>query len=410
MLFLQKLVFIVHNALQTSCEAAVASAAFDIVENTNKWTVSPILLTFPTPVADIEPSHVFATVDVVWMGKVERLEQSGRHLGALDNSAALHQEVSRVASCALETAAATFEHQESAHGAHHAAADSAAVCQEGPDLFLIAGTSAAAYKRHELSADVNASDGSAAMRHKKSHIAHCVVDTSAATHTREHQELPRLVHCTAGDSAALRQEAHVSAATAKRQEMSCLSVPFDILATNNSPVPEWRGSSRALGCEFGDGTYLRNCQSNLLVAGTGPILATEDKVAETVDCTTLNLAAGVDTGPCKMEGLCAVDNSVAKANQNWFEMDDWNDLLEAEDQLGPLPVSWNRSSSRTSRSDFVLPTIEYGKSLGREVFEFLRGRELEDMLEIVAKMDEQISINVRAGPEGPMWHSTYNME
>ncbi|KAF7359949.1 hypothetical protein MVEN_00721600 [Mycena venus] len=237
MFFLQKLVFIVHNTLQTSCEAAVAGAAFNDIEDTDLWTVSPFLLTFPTPVTDIKPSHVFATVDVVWMGKVERLEQSGRHLGALDNSAALRQEVSCVASCALETSAATFERQESARSAHHAAGGSAAVRQEGPDLFLIAGTSAAIHKRHEPSSAVNTIDGSAAMRHEKSRVAHCAVDTSAASHTRERQELPHLTHCVAGDLAALRQGAYVSAATAKRQEMSCLSAAFDISAADNSPVP-----------------------------------------------------------------------------------------------------------------------------------------------------------------------------
>ncbi|KAF7341426.1 hypothetical protein MVEN_01879700 [Mycena venus] len=330
------------------------------------------------------------------MGKVERLEQSGRHLGALDNSAALRQEVSRVASCALGTSAATLERQESARSAHHAAGGSAAVRQEGPDLFLIAGTSAAIHKRHEPSGDVNTIDGSAAMRHETSRVAHCAVDISAATHTQERQELLRLVHCAAGDSAALRQEASVSAAAAERQEMSCLSAAFDISAADNSPVPEWPGNSRALGGEFGDGTYLRNCQSNRLVTGTVPTLTTEDKVAEAVDCATLHLAAGVDAGPREMEGVRTVDNSGAKLNQNWFEMADWNELLEAEDQLGPLPLSWSQSSSRTSRSDFVLPAIGYGKSLGREVFEFLKGRELEDMSEIIAKMDERRWMGIRS--------------
>jgi hypothetical protein len=42
-----------------------------------------------------------------------------------------------------------------------------------------------------------------------------------------------------------------------------------------------------------------------------------------------------------------------------------------------------------AQSDLDLPNIQYGKSLLSEVFEFLKGRKLEDVSKIITKMDEQ---------------------
>ncbi|KAJ7873612.1 hypothetical protein B0H14DRAFT_3438178 [Mycena olivaceomarginata] len=104
------MVFIVHNIIQTSSEATVIGAAFDGIEDTNPWTdsVSPSLLTFPTPDAELNLSHLFAMVDVVWMGDAERLEMS-RSAETLDNSAAERLEMS--ASC-IDNSAAKLEHLE----------------------------------------------------------------------------------------------------------------------------------------------------------------------------------------------------------------------------------------------------------------------------------------------------------
>ncbi|KAJ7788638.1 hypothetical protein B0H14DRAFT_3503988 [Mycena olivaceomarginata] len=104
------MVFIVHNIIQTSSEATVIGAAFDGIEDTNPWTdsVSLSLLTFPTPDAELNLSHLFAMVDVVWMGNSERLEMS-RSAETLDNSAAERLEMS--ASC-IDNSAAKLEHLE----------------------------------------------------------------------------------------------------------------------------------------------------------------------------------------------------------------------------------------------------------------------------------------------------------
>ncbi|KAJ7301410.1 hypothetical protein DFH08DRAFT_827606 [Mycena albidolilacea] len=97
-------------AALTSSEATVIGAAFDSVEDTNLWTdsVSFSLLTFPTPDTELNLSHLFAMVDVVWMRDAERLEMS-RSAETLDNSAAECLEMS--ASC-IDNLAAKLEHLE----------------------------------------------------------------------------------------------------------------------------------------------------------------------------------------------------------------------------------------------------------------------------------------------------------
>ncbi|KAJ7321086.1 hypothetical protein DFH08DRAFT_1086012 [Mycena albidolilacea] len=94
----------------TSSEATVIGAVFDGIEDTNPWTdsVSLSLLTFPTPDAELNLSHLFAMVDVVWMGDAKRLEMSGS-AETLDNSAAERLEMS--ASC-IDNSAAKLEHLE----------------------------------------------------------------------------------------------------------------------------------------------------------------------------------------------------------------------------------------------------------------------------------------------------------
>jgi hypothetical protein len=57
-------------------------------------------------------------------------------------------------------------------------------------------------------------------------------------------------------------------------------------------------------------------------------------------------------------------------------MADWNNLLNAEDQLGPLP-SWNSSGSAVN--EITLPVMECGNSLMTDILESMDQRESEDV-------------------------------
>jgi hypothetical protein len=72
-----------------------------------------------------------------------------------------------------------------------------------------------------------------------------------------------------------------------------------------------------------------------------------DKLTKAIVSIALTLAAGVDTGSGKMEGVYAVHNSAMKFSQN-FEMVDWNNLLETEEQVGPIPLCCTARITRKS--------------------------------------------------------------
>lgn len=272
------MVFIVHNIIQTSCEVAVTVEASDSVEDTNPWTdsVSLSLLTFPTPVADLDPSHLFAMVDVVWMGSVERLEMPS--LRAFDNSAAKRLEMSRSFLGALDASA-----------------------------------------------------------------ANCL-------------------------------------------EMSGLAT-IDNSATCSEPIGQICHSC-ALSCdEFGNAAHLQDFRSKQLAAESAPTLVVYPKVADAVTGHNSDVAptlvAGVDAGPGEMEGAYTINNSGTKLIQNCFAMDDWNDLLETEDQLGPLPSLWTMSRLETASTERILPHIGYGASLMTEILNDLEQSSNENIHRIV---------------------------
>jgi hypothetical protein len=131
----------------------------------------------------------------------------------------------------------------------------------------------------------------------------------------------------------------------------------NVLADDNICVGQL--NSPTVCDEFGGETDLNDCRSKELAADSVPTLVPEPKVVETERCVALILAVGVDTGTAEMAGASTVNNSEAKLNQNYFPMEDWNDLLESEDQLGPLP-SWTHSQSSTAGHEFGLPSFEYG--------------------------------------------------
>jgi hypothetical protein len=253
-----RIVFIVHNIIQTSSEATVIGAAFDGIEDTNPWTdsVSLSLLTFPTPDAELNLSHLFAMGDVVWMGDAERLEMS-RSAETLDNSAAERLEMSALC---IDNLAAKLEHL-------------------------------------EMSLSFEVLENSVAMRLEMSGPGSGTIDNSAA----------------------------------------------------------WQ-----------------------LAAGSAPTLVVSDKVAETANgsdgCVVQILVAGVDVGPGEMKGAHAVNNCGQKFNENYSTMGDWNDLLNAEDQLGLLP-SWNSSGSAVN--EITLPVMECGNSLMTDILESMDQRESE---------------------------------
>ncbi|KAJ7618339.1 hypothetical protein DFH06DRAFT_1342613 [Mycena polygramma] len=294
--------FIEFNALQISAEAAVAGVAFDDVEDTDPWndgTVSVVLgfglaidgfddtnpwkdcvslssIIPPTPVAELDLSLSFVTVDAVWMGDIECLEVSASRVDASD------------VEC-LEVSASCVD------------------------------ASAAELERLEMSRSDETLDNSAAERLEVSTLC---VDASAAE--LERLEMPGLR--TVDNSAA--------------RDLRLSKVLTEDLPTGG------RISSGAPRGEYREGTYLPNCRSKLLAAEPAPTLANWDKVAETrssmYSCRARVLVAGVDAGPGDMEGAHIVNNSGQKINENYFTMEDWNELLNTEDQLGPLP-SWKSS-------------------------------------------------------------------
>ncbi|KAF8197271.1 hypothetical protein K438DRAFT_2119790 [Mycena galopus ATCC 62051] len=287
MFFLQKILSIVHNIVQTSNEAAVAGAAFDNVEDTNDGTlgsVSPFLLTFPTPVADFEPSQLFATVDVVWIEDVEHL---------------------------------------------------AMACSSGTSAFDIP-------RQCEMSNGHGVLDKSDAVGHE--------VRTSVGIPERH---VSPCVNCARVDAAAMRLEGYALAANSR------LSVEL----------------------VDGDETYLRDCRSQGLAVNTAPTLVNSDKAAEAVGgyCSRASVpVAGIDTEPGKMEGANSVGNFDNVPNR-CFKMEDWNSLIDDEDQLGPLPSSWNLLSINNK---FTLPPCVYGASLMADIFGSLAESQNEDIQEV----------------------------
>ncbi|KAJ7609727.1 hypothetical protein DFH06DRAFT_1484394 [Mycena polygramma] len=294
------MVFIACNNVKTSSEVAVTGVAFDDLEDTNPWIdcqctspkgvyidgfddtnpwtdcVSLSSQMFPTPIAKLDLSPLSGTVDVVWMGNVERLEVSA---SCVDASAVESLEVSTV-------------------------------CVDA---------SAVEFKRLEMSRSAETLDNSAAERLEMSGLA--TVDNSAAYDSRSSRLL------TDGGMA-----------------FSC-----------------------AFCGELGLGTYLPKCRSKRLAAGPAPTLVKSDKVAEAVNGSDSRVAriltAGVETGPGETEGAHTLNRSGKDMNQNYFAMD-WNDLLDTEDQLGPLPC-WISSATMLPpgyNGKDTLPVVEYGHS------------------------------------------------
>ncbi|KAF8197308.1 hypothetical protein K438DRAFT_2119892 [Mycena galopus ATCC 62051] len=159
------------------------------------------------------------------------------------------------------------------------------------------------------------------------------------------------VNCARVDAAAMRLEGYASAANSR------LSIELT----------------------DGDETYLRDCRSQGLAANTAPTLVNSDKAAEAVGgyCsrTSVPLVAGADGGPGKMEGANSVGNFNNVPNQ-CFKMEDWNSLIDDEDQLGPLPSSWNLLSMNKK---FALPPCVYGASLMADIFGSLAESQNEDI-------------------------------
>ncbi|KAJ7864552.1 hypothetical protein B0H13DRAFT_1899101 [Mycena leptocephala] len=258
---------------QTSPEAAVIGAALD----------AGIQDTSRGMVSSIPPTFPTHFADrarsriVVWMEKelfiVERLEMSGTARGTVDNSAAERLEMSAPLGC-VDNSAAIVQGLEMSSSSHGTVDNSAAECLEMP------------------CPSPGALDNSA------------VVDT-------------RLSDRLTGDGRGC-------------VALSTGPILGWILNEGRVPVAENHG------CGY----------CNTIVHGIGtleipaPTSSALNEAAEAINgkkcCEAPDLAAGVDTGPGSTEGAFLSPHSV-KTGQNCVAMPDWNELLEFEDQLGPLP-------------------------------------------------------------------------
>ncbi|KAJ7607831.1 hypothetical protein DFH06DRAFT_1347271 [Mycena polygramma] len=295
------MVFIEFNALQTSSEAAVAGVAFDTVEDTNPWndgTVS-VVLGFGLAIDGFDDTNPWK--DCVSLSSTN----SPTPITELDLSP-LFGTVDAVwmgdIEC-LEVFASRVDTSD----------------VERLEVSASCVDASAELERLEMSRSAETLDNSAAERLEESTLC---VDASAAE--LERLEMPGL--WTVDNSAAC---------DLRLRKLLADDLPVGGRICSGAP----RGEQR-------QGTYLPHCRSKLLAAESAPTLANWDKVAETrssmYSCRARVLVAGVDAGPGDMEGAHIVNNSGQKINENYFTMEDWNELLNTEDQLGPLP-SWKSS-------------------------------------------------------------------
>ncbi|KAJ7648370.1 hypothetical protein DFH06DRAFT_1424007, partial [Mycena polygramma] len=291
------MVFIEFNVLQTSSEAAVAGVAFDDVEDTNPWndgTLS-VVLGFGLAIDGFDDTNPWkdcvSLSSTVSPTRITELDLSPS-FGTVDAVWMGDIECLEVSASRVDT--------------------SDVECLEVSASCVDA---SAELERLEMSRSAETLDNSAAERLEVSTLC---VDASAAE--LERLEMPGL--WTVDNSAAC---------DLRLRKLLADDLPVGGRICSGAP----RGEQR-------QGTYLPHCRSKLLAAESAPTLTKWDKVAEArssvYSCRARVLVAGVDAGPGETEGAHIVNNSVQKFNENCFAMEDWNDLLNTEDQLGPLPL------------------------------------------------------------------------
>src|ERR1700761_9734727 len=316
------MLFIAQN-LRTSLEAAVTGASLRVgVGSTTSSMGGTIPICFPASVTKSGPSRrLIVNCDMARMGDGIDSRTPAPATGY-------------VIGPPFENGGTTMEGVSTAS----TQPDIAALRREVLGPASISDTSGAPMERHRSSRPTVCGRGDAAAMHHE-------VQTSAA-HGKRHES--SRIHCALDDSAAGPKRLEMSGlpvddSAAEHLEMSGLVTVDDSAAVYSrwsrelaDGMPVGQLVSHAVCGELGDGTYLPKCWSTLLAAQVAPTLVMVDKAAKAVAPT---LVAGVDAGPGEMEGACVIHDSEIKFNQN-FDMVDWNDLLEAEDQLGPIPSCW----------------------------------------------------------------------
>ncbi|KAJ7814793.1 hypothetical protein B0H13DRAFT_2683992, partial [Mycena leptocephala] len=301
---------------QTSPEAAVIGAALDAgIQDTSRGMVSSIPPTFPTHFADRARSRI-----VVWMGKelfiVERLEMSGTARGTVDNSAAERLEMSAPLGC-VDNSAAIVQGLEMSSSSHGTVDNSAAECLEMSASPGCVDNSATIIQGLEMSSSHGTVDNSAAERLEMPCPSPGALDNSAVVDTRSSDRLT-------GDG---------------RGSVALSTGPISGRIPDEGRVPVAENH----GCGYCN-TIVHGNHLDCLGTGTleipAPTSSVLNEAAEAINgkrCREApDLAAGVDTGPGSTEGAFLNPHSV-KTSQNCVAMLDWNELLEFEDQLGPLP-------------------------------------------------------------------------
>ncbi|KAJ7662732.1 hypothetical protein DFH06DRAFT_1325084 [Mycena polygramma] len=276
------MVFIESNAIQTSSEVAVTGAAFDDLEDTNPW------------------------IDC------RCISPKGVYIDGFDDTNPWTDCVS-LSSQNFPTPITKL------------------------DLSPVFGTVDAVWMGNErLEVSAFCVDASAA---ESLEVSTLCVDASAVVERLEMSRSPETLDNSAAERLEMSGLRTVDNSAARDLRLSKV-------LTEDLPTGGRISSSGAARGEYREGTYLPNCRSKLLAAEPAPTLANWDKVAETrssmYSCRARVLVAGVDAGPGDMEGAHIVNNSGQKINENYFTMEDWNELLNTEDQLGPLP-SWKSS-------------------------------------------------------------------
>ncbi|KAJ7207445.1 hypothetical protein GGX14DRAFT_567397 [Mycena pura] len=359
------MLFIAQN-LRTSLEAAVTGASLrGGVGSTTSWMVGTIPICFPASVIESGPSRrLLVNCDMARMGEGIDSRTPAPVTGYVIGTPS-------------ENGGTAMEGVSTASAQPHATSrEIAALRHEVSDLALISDTSVAPMERHGSSRPTVCGRGdSAARRHE--------VQTSAA-HEKRHES--SRIHCALDDSAAnpkrLESGLPVDNSAAERLEMSSLETVDDSAAIHSrwsrelaDGMPVGQLISRAVCGELGDGTYLPKCWSTTLAATVARTLVMVDKAAEAV-APNLPVVAGVDAGPGKTEGAYVIHDSGIKLKQK-FDMVDWNDLLEIEDQLGPIPSCWTGPMTGADSQKFELPILEYGSSLTDDIVKCMQRQGLE---------------------------------
>ncbi|KAJ7191587.1 hypothetical protein GGX14DRAFT_407099 [Mycena pura] len=326
------------------------------VGSTTSWMVGTIPICFPASVIESGPSRrLLVNCDMARMGEGIDSRTPAPVTGYVIGTPS-------------ENGGTAMEGVSTASAQPHATSrEIAALRHEVSDPALISDTLVAPMERHGSSRPTVCGRGdSAARRHE--------VQTSAA-HEKRHKSLR--IHCALDDSAAnpkrLESGLPVDNSAAERLEMSSLETVDDSAAIHSrwsrelaDGMPVGQLISRAVCGELGDGTYLPKCWSTTLAATVARTLVMVDKAAEAV-APNLPVVAGVDTGPGKTEGAYVIHDSGIKLKQK-FDMVDWNDLLEIEDQLGPIPSCWTGPMTGADSQKFELPILEYGSKDWRDLF------------------------------------------